>query len=387
MSIPTTETQPDSLHRAPHNQSQQVRKVLSNAGPRQVQDYINDLIRRNQLNLNFFGQLLLSLLILAAGLIADLPLLVLLSAVTAPVLNPMIGLVLSAIKPSGRYLGKSLLFFLLAAAAFFSVGWLINLISPSTISPDKISEFFTLKNGWLEWGVLIVTSIFSVYLFLYRPGGPSVVTSTVFAYLIFIPIALAGLLFAQGNQAVTIDLLILCGARFLISILVILITTWVFGFSPKGALGWVFLTIVVIAAGLVIFESRISQSTFSFPEVQPLKVVAAAPTEEPPAPTELPPTSTAVPTKTIQPIAIVQPTPTVESTPVAQIAQVVSESGVVVRESASTQAAIVTYISNGLEVTLLGEQAIDQGMDWEKVIAPDGKEGWVAARFLSLIAP
>ena len=105
-------------------------------------------------------------------------------------------------------------------------------------------------------------------------------------------------------------------------------------------------------------------------------MVAAAPTEEPPAPTELPPTSTAVPTKTIQPIAIVQPTPTVESTPVAQIAQVVSESGVVVRESASTQAAIVTYISNGLEVTLLGEQATDQGMDWEKVIAPD-KEGWL----------
>ena len=52
MSIPTTETQPDSLHRAPRNQSQQARKVLANAGPRQIHDFINDLIRRNQLNLN-----------------------------------------------------------------------------------------------------------------------------------------------------------------------------------------------------------------------------------------------------------------------------------------------------------------------------------------------
>jgi len=68
-------------------------------------------------------------------------------------------------------------------------------------------------------------------------------------------------------------------------------------------------------------------------------------------------------------------------------ALVVSESGVVVRESASTDAAIVTYISNGLQVTLIGEQVNAQNMDWQQVIAPDGKEGWVAARFLSEITP
>lgn len=73
--------------------------------------------------------------------------------------------------------------------------------------------------------------------------------------------------------------------------------------------------------------------------------------------------------------------------PITQYALVVSESGVVVRESPSTQAVIVTYINNGLQVTLVGEQVNDQGMDWEKVIAPDGKEGWVAARFLSVVKP
>ncbi len=313
MSIPTTETQPDSLHRAPRNQSQQVRKVLANAGPRQIQDFINDLIRRNQLNLNFFWQLFISLALLAVGLIADLPLLVLLSAVTAPVLNPMIGLALSAIKPSGRYFGKSFLFILITVAAFFGTGWLINVVSPSTISADQIAGFFALKDGWLEWGVLALTSIISIYLFLYRPGGPSVVTATVLAYLIFIPITMAGLLFAQGDQPAAINLLVLSGTRFFISILVLLITTWVFGFSPKGALGWVILAIAIIAAGLTIFELRINQSTFSLPDAQPVRVVAAAPTEEPPVATELPPTSTAVPTKTLQPIAVVQPTPTVES--------------------------------------------------------------------------
>ena len=387
MSIPTTETQPDSLHRAPRNQSQQVRKVLANAGPRQIHDFINDLIRRNQLNLNSIWQMFFSLALLAVGLVSDLPLLVLLAAVTAPVLNPMIGLVLSAIKPSGREFGKAFLFFLITTAAFFGTGWLINLFSSTTISADQIQNFFALKDGWLEWVVLALTAIICVYLFLYRPGGPSVIASTVLAYLIFIPVTIAGLLFAQGDQASAMNLLLLSGARFFISLLILLITTWIFGFAPKGTLGWLMLALVVMASGLAIFEMRMDQSTFSLPEPQPAKVVAAAPTEEPPLPTELPVKITAVPTKTPQPAATTQPTPTVVSIPTVQYALVVSESGVVVRESASTQAAITTYINNGLQVTLLGEKTTDQGMDWEKVIAPDGKEGWVAARFLSVINP
>lgn len=298
MSIPTTETQPDSLHRAPRNQSQQVRKVLANAGPRQIHDFINDLIRRNQLNLNSIWQMFFSLALLAVGLVSDLPLLVLLAAVTAPVLNPMIGLVLSAIKPSGREFGKAFLFFLITTAAFFGTGWLINLFSPTTISADQIQNFFALKDGWLEWVVLALTAIICVYLFLYRPGGPSVIASTVLAYLIFIPVTIAGLLFAQGDQASAMNLLLLSGARFFISLLILLITTWIFGFAPKGALGWLMLAMVVMASGLAIFEMRMDQSTFSLPEPQPAKVVAAAPTEEPPLPTELPVNITAVPTKT-----------------------------------------------------------------------------------------
>lgn len=387
MSIPTTETQPDGLHRAPRNQPQQVRTVLSKASPQQIKDFIDDLIRRNQLNLSSFWQLIVSLSLLAVGLVANLPLLVLLAAVSAPVLNPMIGLILSAIKPSGRYFGKSLFFVLISAAAFFGTGWLINLVSPSTISPDQFNGFFALNDSWLEWAVLALTSILSVYLFLYRPGGPSVVTSTVLAYLIFIPVTLAGLLFAQGDQATATNLLVLSGARFFISILVLLITTWLFGFSPKGVHGWLFLGIVVIASALVIFELRFEQPSYSFLESDPLKVVAAAPSEESSAPTQLPPTKTIAPTQTSQPTITVQLTPTAVAIPTTQYAQVASESGVVVRESPSTQAAIITYINNGLQVTLLGEKVNDQGMDWEKVIAPDGKEGWVSARFLSVINP
>ena len=393
MSIPTSDTKPDSFYRAPRSNSKQVRKVLEDADPRQVQDFINDLIRRNQLNLKLFWQLLISLALLAVGLIANLPLLVLLAAVTSPVLNPMIGLVLSAIKPSVGYFGKSLFFVLLTAAIYFGAGWLINLVSPSTIDLGQVSGLFALKDGWLEWGVLLVFSVVSVYLFLYRPGGPSVVTSTVLAYLIFIPIAIAGLYFAQGNLDAAIKLLILSSGRFAVSILSLLIAIWVLGFSPKGILGWAFFVIVLAASALLIYDSRFNSPSVSEPILQPAIVEAAVPTEAPTEKKEIVHLPTTVPSQTTQSLKSLQattPKPSLDlvvSTPPAQFAQVNSESGVVVRESPSTQANIITYINNGLQVTLLGEKVNDQGMDWEKVIAPDGKEGWVAARFLSVINP
>ena len=76
MSIPTTESQPDGFHRAPLNQPRQVRQALRTANPKRLSDFIEDLLRRNQLNAAFIWQLLISLVLLAVGLIADLPLLV-----------------------------------------------------------------------------------------------------------------------------------------------------------------------------------------------------------------------------------------------------------------------------------------------------------------------
>lgn len=390
MSIPITETEPDGLNSASRAPSRQVRKMLEIAGPTQIKDFLNDLVNRNQLNSGYFGQLLLSLAILSIGLIADLPLLVLVSAVIAPVLNPIIGLVVSAVKPSVRHMGKSIIFLLITALAFFALAWLMNIISPAAITQDQLSGFFALNDSWLEWIVIVLTSLVSAYLFLYRPGGPSVLTSTILAYLVFIPLTLAGLFVAKGETAQAVTLLVLSAARLSISILVMLISIWVFKFSPKGSLGWLFFAIVIIVSALAISELRFSQPRVSVPDPDTIKEVAVMPTEkltEEPVPTQLPPKPTVATTQPAQPTAIAQPTPTAVPTSTTQYARVLSESGVVVREYASTQAPIITYINNGLQVTLLGEQANDQSQDWERVIAPDGKEGWVAARFLAVINP
>lgn len=387
MSIPTTESQPDGFHRAPQNQPRQVRNALRTANPKRVSDFIDDLIRRNQLNAAFIWQLLISLVLLAVGLIADLPLLVLLAAVVAPLFSPMIGMVIATLKPSGRHFGRSLLFLIVAILAFFGLGYLISLINQSAISIEGIKSFFVLNNGWLEWLVLAVTAIFSVYLFLYRTNGFVVLPSAVFVYLIFIPICLAGFFFAIGEQSLAFQMLSLSSARFFVSLFVMSIIVWIEGLSPKASLGWITFAVIFMLAVFGVVENYDNQILAMLPEPEGEKESLILPIEALPSPTPAPVTATPMPTLPAKPspTAPAKPTETVE--PIIKQAIVNSESGVVVRESPSTSAVIVTYINNGQRVTLLGEQANADGMDWERVIAPDGKEGWVGASFLVEVNP
>ena len=387
MSIPTTESQPDGFHRAPQNQPRQVRNALRTANPKRVSDFIDDLFRRNQLNAASIRQLLISLVLLAVGLIADLPLLVLLAAVVAPLFSPMIGMVIATLKPSGRHFGRSLLFLIVAILAFFGLGYLISLINQNAIPIEGLKSFFVLNNGWLEWLVLAVTAIFSVYLFLYRTNGYVVLPSAVFVYLIFIPIGLAGFFFAIGEQSLALQMLSLSSARFFVSLFVMSIVVWIEGFSPKASLGWITFAVIFMLAVFGVVENYDNQILAMLPEPEGEKAALIMPSETLPSPTPAPATATPMPTLPAKPspTALAKQTEIVE--PIIKQATVNSESGVVVREAPSTSAVIVTYINNGQRVTLLDEQAIADGMDWERVIAPDGKEGWVGARFLVEVEP
>ena len=387
MSIPTTESQPDGFHRAPQNQPRQVRNALRTANPKRVSDFIDDLFRRNQLNAAFIWQLLISLVLLAVGLIADLPLLVLLAAVVAPLFSPMIGMVIATLKPSGRHFGRSLLFLIVAILAFFGLGYLISLINQNAIPIEGLKSFFVLNNGWLEWLVLAVTAIFSVYLFLYRTNGYVVLPSAVFVYLIFIPICLAGFFFAIGEQSLALQMLSLSSARFFVSLFVMSIVVWIEGFSPKASLGWITFAVIFMLAVFGVVENYDNQILAMLPEPEGEKAALIMSSETMPSPTPAPATATPMPTLPAKPSPTAPAKPTEIVEPIIKQATVNSESGVVVREAPSTSAVIVTYINNGQRVTLLDEQANADGMDWERVIAPDGKEGWVGARFLVEVEP
>ncbi len=393
MSIPITESKPDGVYRAPNPQGRYVRKMIRNSSPTEKRAFVDDLIKRSQVEPRYFGHLALGLLLLLVGIIAKLPLLILIAAITSPVLNPIIGLVTAAARPSGRHLTKSLLYLIITFLLFFGVGWLANTFIPSLKDALETLQTFASANSWLEWLILAVTSVVAVFLFLYRENIPSVASSTVLVYLIFIPITLAGLLLAQGESSQAQSALLLGGSRLFVSILIMILTIWIMGFPPRHALGWLTLSLAILCTALLIFEMiNHPLSLAQLPtEPAPVQKIVNPDTESTAIPTKAP-TATTSPTAipTLIPTATKAPLPTPtkqvqEETPLIRLAQVVSESGVVIRESPSTSSLILAYLNDGQFVTLLGEQEKAQGILWEKVQLEDGTIGWATGQYLVVV--
>jgi len=393
MSIPTTEIKPDGIYRAPRPQIRSVRELIQNAGIREINDFIDNLIKRSQVVPRYFAQVGLGAVLLLIGILTRLPLLVLIAAITAPVLNPIVGLVAAGVRPSTKHMVRSFIYLIVTLILFFAVGWLSHFFNPASDGAIETLQTFTTDSGWLEWAVLVVISVIAILLFLYRENIPSVVTSSVLVYLVFLPVCLAGVLTARGEFPTAVNHLVLAGSRLLVSLILMIITTWIVGFQPKQALGWLLLALTIIAAVLLINELRghIPVSAEPMPvmemasELSPAVTLPAAQPSAEPIPTQAPTKQpTAIPTATAMP----EPTPvsaTELAEPQPRLAEVTAVSGVVVREAPSLSSLILTYLNQGETVTLLGEQATDQGVVWEKIELRDGVVGWAASSWLQVI--
>jgi hypothetical protein len=391
MSIPTTEIQPDGPQLFTFRKAGSLKNALRTLGPKEINDFLEELLRRNKLTSSWLWQMLSSLPILIVGLLADLPLLILVSAVLAPVLNPLLGVSLSTTIPKPRHLAKSILAILLICLLFCLVGWLITLFSPIAINQSQTTNSFVLKNGLLEWAVLLGSCLLSVFLFFHKPNGPSVLPSSTFFYLIALPIVFAGANLNQGNLSNFLYFLSLAGIRLFASIIIMSVSIWLFSLSPKGVFGWLvfaFGLALTALCGFVMLNQAPNSVSPNAEQIPSAQIGPVNPTDLP-SPTALPatPTATIKPTDNPKPTATVQLKPSSTPLPVTRQALVISESGIVVRKSPSIQADIVTYINNGMLITLLGEQSEDGTMLWEKVLTPDGFEGWASSRFLQITEP
>ncbi|MFW6042267.1 MAG: SH3 domain-containing protein [Chloroflexota bacterium] len=77
----------------------------------------------------------------------------------------------------------------------------------------------------------------------------------------------------------------------------------------------------------------------------------------------------------------VEATPTITPTPVP-IAVVNSEVGLYLRPEPGSDGEL-ELLADGTQLTLLGEQQTVEEVEWERVRAPSGNEGWVAVDFIT----
>jgi hypothetical protein len=109
-----------------------------------------------------------------------------------------------------------------------------------------------------------------------------------------------------------------------------------------------------------------------------------------PTPTLPPPTIGPSPTPTLTPsptFTAAPPTPTVP--PLTAIVTGAGPIGLRLRDAPSVNGNLIDYLVDGTLVTVLPDPTVrtDDGIEWQRVIDPQGREGWVALQYLTLDTP
>ena len=388
MNLPTSQTNPDGFTNLPPNQKRRLRLMIRSASASEIYSFLHDDLQpKTALNPVYFAMLALSLLLVGAALAANSPLLLLAALLCAPFNSPLMGLTLSAVIPSWALMLRSFAALLLTAAAYFGAGWL----SARLTSGSRLPFLYLLQHGWLEWTALVVGSALLAAMLIRQRETPRLASALVTA-LVFFPLGLAGWALQTGSPYASSGLLQLCAAYAAAALLVALITFWAAGLPPRKGAGWVLFVLALGLTALTLFgflssQHHLSQAIALNTTPPPVGSPTRPGVSQPPTQTPLPPTATKpAPTSAVQ-NPVITVLPSITPTPTLVSAFIRSDTGVIVRAEPSSAASVVTYLNDLSELVLLGEQAQKDGVLWEKVRLPDGKIGWVAARFLITATP
>jgi len=392
MNLPTSQTNPDGFNSLPPNQKRRMRLMIRSASAAEIDSFLHDDLQpKTALNPVYFVMLALSALLLGAALAANSPLLLLAALLCAPFNSPLMGLTLSAVIPSWALMLRSFSALLLTAAAYFGAGWLAALLPARLTSGKGLPFLHLLQHGWLEWTALVVGSALLAAMLIRQRETPRLASALVTA-LVFMPLGLAGWALQAGSPYASFGLLQLCAAFTAAALLVALITFWAVGLPPRKGAGWVLFVLALGLTALTLFgflssQHHLTQAIALNTTPPPVGTATQSGVSQPPTQTPLPPTPTrSAPTSAVQ-NPVITALPSITPTPTLVSALIRSDTGVIVRAEPGSAASVVTYLNDLSELVLLGEQAQKDGVLWEKVRLPDGKIGWVSARFLITATP
>jgi hypothetical protein len=387
MSLPTSETKPDGLLSLPPSHRNLKPVAYREATESEQRGFLFALTNRTKCTTEHHTWLLASSAILLFALIFNSSLLLVIASLTAPFLGPVMTPGLAAATPSWSRFSRTLVNLLITLLVFFAAGWLAGMI-PSSNGYLTLPHIHLLRSTWLEWLAVLAAGALTTWFFL-RNDEAARLSSALMTYLIFLPAALAGMLYQnsvdQAWMAVVLIVLARLGAALLISMLVY----WANGMLPVKGHGWLIATATIILALMAIAAFSVSKLILTeapaAPSVTkaPIQSVIPSKTTEAASPTPLPPTSTSTttPTQTFTPTE----SPTVAVTLIS--AKVIAPNGVIVRWQPDSKADVLTYMDQNREVSMLGEQALVGTSIWEKILTSDGEIGWIMGRYLVTATP
>ena len=361
--------------------------------------FLTRLARRTSPSVDFFLLSLIAGIALGFSLLVDHPGFLVLGAVLAPLMAPVVGLGLGTMIGSPVYFGRSLLGFLLGC--FFAIvgGLIAGFISQFWFPAEYSFIMQTQFHARLHWvyGLMVIFGAIMTSAAMARAPIRSRASSVALAYGLYMPLVITGFGLTAGEPDLVSAGLVIFVLHFALAVLLSALTLGIFGYRPLTLFGYsiggaVALLVVVMLIGVsgagIAVGGQIAIPTYTpSPTTPPTATFTPSPTLTPT------PTYTPTPTPTLTPTPVpptatftltpVPPTPT--PTPIFAVVRVLSDSGARIR---STPGGLtITVLANGTTVQVFEPPEEFSGGNWFRVLTPDGIEGWMLEDVLIIATP
>lgn len=395
MSLPKTEQFPDDPEHMPPARKRRARRLLAPLDADERAGFLDQVAHRASPSFDFFLFSVLSGAVFYAGILLDLPALLLLGAVLAPMMAPVVGLALGTVTGSGRFFLRSMIGLVIGGGLVFGLGYAGGLLTPYWQPASLEQAYLNAQLSWSNFAVLALGAIFTAAAMArseHSTAAPyGAAPNVALAYQLYLPLVIAGFGLGSGFEHLFPDGLVVFAIHLAWSAVLGAITLAILGLRPLTLLGYTFGGVVTLlgiilliglgGAGAVV-GGQMALPT-PVPSATPTVTLTLTPTLTPVPPTETP-TPSLTPTITSTPVPPTE-TPTPSPTPVYAIIMTSDGKGAVLRDEPG--GVVIRSYFDGTRLQVLPGIITLDGVTWVRVIGPDGASGWIVQRLLATATP
>jgi len=403
MSLPKSDQIPDDPQDLSPARRRKAQRGLLPDDLVEIANDIEDLAHKTVPSFDFFLFTLLSAAIITVSILADSPVLLVLGALTAPVMSPFLGIALGSATGSLKFFTQRLAGSLVAGGFVFLVG-ILGGYATFVLNSSRVE--FLIYNARISWTHLVLLlggTIFAV-LGLRKDGQTPALPSVAIAYELYVPLAIAGFGFGSGQPHLWPDGLVVFGIHLAVMAISGTIVFMLLGIKPLTFLGYTLGSLVTIISIVAVIglssAGAVVGGKIAMPTQEPTATLTATPLPPSATPTQTPippsPTLTAtVPTATNTPPPSPTPSITPKPTPFyAEIAVSKEFGGAWIRSEPSFNGPKLTSLVNGSVVEILDPApSFDEESNYYwlhiRFVNEDGQEqdGWIIEGLLLISTP
>jgi len=397
MNLPKTEQTPDDPKKLPAARRRRAGRSLTPFSSSDHESFLDDIALRVSPSFDLFLFSLVAAITISAGMMFDVPALLILGVLFAPTMTPILGLSLGTVTGSTRFFWRSLLSLLIITLMVTLISALAGYLSQMLGRKELIQVYYYSQLTWPNLLVLAVGVVLTT-ISLVRSKRRVAVASVAMSFETLLPLSVAGFGLGSGIPHLWPDGLVVFAIHLALASLLGAVTLVIIGFRPLTVFGFTLggvavLFTVIILLGLsgvgAAFWGQVAIPT-PIPTATSTPTMTATPTETPtPTQTPVPPTATLPPSTTPSITPTPSETPIPSPTPVYALISVPADlKGAFLRAAPGFNEEIITSALNGTLVEILGDVPVEvDNVLWIHIRLADEREGWMLQSALLAATP